>query len=225
MVGVGYFLGTAFIWLLHEDYHVLIYLTQTAFTEFRTRYFGVDRMNRVPSMIPWYISGFPINSTPSPDPFNPNLPQHTKIYQRIVGSINWLAPYTKPGISPVPTFLASYSTNPSHQHYRPSIHAHKNIYSTSDYGISYYLNACSTFQAFNHFPVTIAKRPTTTPLHPPRSRATISLHSAMHAGVKNLATLSLMTPLLNYSSSGRSLAMSYATRMTPSHGNPYSKSK
>ena len=104
---VDYFVGTAFTWLRHDkDNHVSVYLTQTAFTKFSAHQFYVDRMNRVPNTPP-YRSGIPNNSIPSPDPSDPDVPRQTKVYQRIVGSINWLATCTQPDISPVLAFLAS----------------------------------------------------------------------------------------------------------------------
>jgi len=107
MGDVYYVLGTAFTWLRHnKDNNVSVHLTQTAFTKFSAHRFGVDRMNRVPSMTP-YWSGIHIDSIPSPDPSDPDLPRQTKVYQRIVGSINWLATCTQPDISPVLAFLAS----------------------------------------------------------------------------------------------------------------------
>jgi len=135
MGGVDYFLGTAFTWLCHDkDNHVYVHLTQTAFTEFSAHRFGVDRMNNIPNMTP-YRSGIPIDSIPNPDPSDLDLPQRTKVYQRIVGPITWLATCTRPDISPVLIFLATYSTQPSHQHYKAAIHALKYLYSTSEYGI------------------------------------------------------------------------------------------
>ena len=115
MGDVDYFLGTVFTWLHHDNEHVSAHLTQTAFTEFSAHRFGVDRMNRVPNMTP-YQSGMPIDSIPGADPSDPNHPRRTKIYRRIVGSINWLVTCTRPYISPALTFLASYSNNPSHQY-------------------------------------------------------------------------------------------------------------
>ena len=152
MGDVDYFLGTAFTLLRHgADNHVSVHLTQTAFTEFSAHRFGVGRMNRIPNMTP-YRSGIPIDSIPSPDPSDPDLPRRTKVYQRIVGSINWLATCTRPDISPVLTSLASYSNQPSHHHYKAAIHALKYLYSTSKYGIIFSSKASSTMQAHNHFP-------------------------------------------------------------------------
>jgi hypothetical protein len=55
-------------------------------------------------------------------------------------------------VSPVLSFLASYSTSPSHGHYQAALYALKYLYSTADYGISFHSDASNTIQAFNHFP-------------------------------------------------------------------------
>ena len=96
---------------------------------------------------------YPIDSIAPPDADDPDLPRRTKVYQGIIGSINWLATCTRPDVLPVLSFLASYNTNPSHQHYKSAIHALKYLYSTSEYGISFHSeDATNTLQAFNHFP-------------------------------------------------------------------------
>jgi hypothetical protein len=151
MGDVDYFLGTAFTWKRLPDDHVSVHLGQSAFTEFTGHRFGVDKMNMTPNMTP-YRSGYPIDSIDSADPADPDLKRRTKVYQSIVGSINWLATCTRPDIAPALTFLASYSLAPSHQHYKSAIHALKYLMSTSEYGISYHSNACQSLQAFNHFP-------------------------------------------------------------------------
>ena len=151
MGDVDYFLGTAFTWLRHDTGHISVHMAQTAFTEFTAHRFGVDRMKRVPNMSP-YRSGLPIDSLPPPDPSDPDLERRTKVYQSIVGSINWLAQCTRPDIAPALTFLASYLQAPSAQHYKAAIHALKYLFSTSEYGISFHSDAPSTLQAYNHFP-------------------------------------------------------------------------
>lgn len=151
MGDVDYFLGSAFLWQRHSNGHVSVHLSQSAFTEHTAHRFGLDRFKRVPNMTP-YRSGLPIDSLPSPAPDDPDLKRRTKVYQGIVGSINWLAQCTRPDVSPALTFLASYSNAPSAQHYQAAIHVLKYLYSTSDYGISYHSDACNTIQAFNHFP-------------------------------------------------------------------------
>lgn len=99
-----------------------------------------------------YRSGLPIDSIAPPDKTDPDLKRRTKVYQSIVGCINWLATCTRPDVSPVLSFLASYSNARSHQHYKSAIHLLKYIYSTADYGISFHSNDSNTLQAFNHFP-------------------------------------------------------------------------
>ena len=151
MGDVDFFLGTAFTWKRHESGHLSVHLCQSAFAEYTAHRFGVDKMNRTPNMTP-YRSGMPIDSIPPPDPNDPDGPRRKKVYQSIVGSINWLACCTRPDIAPCLTFLASYLQAPSHQHYKSAIHALRYIYSTAEYGISYHSDARSTLQAFNHFP-------------------------------------------------------------------------
>lgn len=148
---VDWFLGTAFTWKRHEDGHLSLLLSQSAFTEFTAHRFAVDRIKPVPNMTP-YRSGLPIDSIPEAPPDDPDQKRRTKVYQSIVGCINWLATCTRPDISPALTFLASYNQRPSHGHYQAALHALKYLYSTADYGISYHSNASNTIQAFNHFP-------------------------------------------------------------------------
>jgi len=151
MGDVDYFLGTAFTWKRREGGHLSVHLSQAAFTDHTAHRFGVDRMNPVPNMTPWR-SGLPIDSIANPDPEDPDLKRRTKVYQGIVGSINWLATCTRPDIAPALTFLATYNQSPSSQHYKSAIHALKYLYSTSTYGISFHSDADNTLHAYNHFP-------------------------------------------------------------------------
>ena len=151
MGDVDYLLGTAFTWKRHTNGELSAFLSQTAFTEYMAHRFAVDTMTPVPNMTP-YRSGLPIDAIPPPNPKDPDLKRRTKCYQSMVGCINWLATCTRPDVSPVLTFLASYSTNPAHQHYKAALHVIKYLLSTSDYGISFHSHATSTVQAFNHFP-------------------------------------------------------------------------
>jgi hypothetical protein len=108
-------------------------------------------MNKTPNMTP-YRSGHPIDSIPLSDENNPDLPRRQKVYQSIVGSINWLASNTHPDVAPALTFLASYMQRPSHQHYKAAIHVLKYLHSTNEYGLSYHSDSTNMLQAFNHFP-------------------------------------------------------------------------
>ena len=151
MGDADFFLGTAFTYLRHDDGNLSVHLSQSAFTEHTAHRFGIDSMTRVPNMTPWR-SGLPIDSIPAADESDPDFKRRTKVYQSLVGSINWLAMCSCPDVSPVLTFLASYSHAPSHQHYKAAIHCLKYLYSTSTHGISYHSECESTLQAFNHFP-------------------------------------------------------------------------
>jgi len=151
MGDVDYFLGSAFLWKRHANGHVSVHMSQSAFTEHTAHRYGLDKFQRVPNMTP-YRSGLPIDSLPPADANDPDLKRRTKLYQGIVGSINWLAQCTRPDVAPALTFLASYSHAPSAQHYQAALHVLKYLSSTSEYGISYHSDACNTLQAFNHFP-------------------------------------------------------------------------
>jgi len=151
MGDVEYFLGTAFTWIRHDNDHLSVHLSQSAFTEYTGQRFGVDKYNRTPNMSP-YRSGYPIDSIPNSDPHDPDLKRRTKIFQRIIGCINWLACCTRPDVSPALTFLSSYNMAPHHQHYKAAIHVLKYLLSTSEYGISFHSDASQSLQAFNHFP-------------------------------------------------------------------------
>ena len=99
-----------------------------------------------------YRSGKPIDSIPDADPTDPDLKRRMKVYQSILGSINWLATCTRPDIAPALTFLSTYIQAPHEQHYKAAIWALRYLYSTAEYGISFHSSASTTVQAFNHFP-------------------------------------------------------------------------
>jgi hypothetical protein len=125
---VDYFLGSAFNWKRHSDGNLSVLLTQSAFVEYSAHRFAIDKLNPVPNMTP-YRSGMPIDAIPAPDPKDPDQKRRTKCYQAIVGCINWLATCTRPDVAPALTFLASYNTNPSYQHYKSALHVLKYLYS------------------------------------------------------------------------------------------------
>ena len=151
MVNVEYFLVTAFTWLQHADGNISVHLCQSSFTEFTAQNISVHTANKVSNMTP-YHSEFPINSIPPIDPLDPDLPRWKKIYQIIVGCINWLATCTCPDIAPALPFLASYSNAPHPKHYKVAVHTLKYLTITDEYGISFHSKSSSTIQAFNHFP-------------------------------------------------------------------------
>ena len=148
---VNYFLGTAFTWLQQKDDNISVHIFQSAFTEFTAHRLSVQSTNKVPNMTP-YRSGFPIDSIPPVDIINTDLTRGRQFYQSIVGCINWLVTCTRPEISLVLTFLASYRNDPHPQHYKATVHAIKYLRSTNEYGISFHSESSSTIQAFNNFP-------------------------------------------------------------------------
>jgi hypothetical protein len=151
MGDVDYFLGTAFTWKRWDDGHLSVHMGQNAFVEYLGHRFALTNFVPVPNMTP-YRSGLPIDAIPSPNPKEPDFKRRRKLYQSIVGCINWLAVCTRPDVSPALTFLASYSTAPHIQHYKAALHVVKYLISTADYGISFHSNAGHTTQAYNHFP-------------------------------------------------------------------------
>lgn len=151
MGDVDFFLGTAFTWKRMNDGNISVHLSQATFTEHLAHRFSVDTMNITPNMTP-YRSGLPIDSIQASDPNDPDLTRRRKVYQSIVGSINWLATNTRPDVAPALTFLASYMQLPSLQHYKAAIHVLKYLHSTSEYGLSYHSDSTQTLQAYNHFP-------------------------------------------------------------------------
>ena len=146
-----FFLGTAFTWRRHNYGNLSVHLSQAAFAEHTAHMFGVAGMARVPNMTPWR-SGLPIDLIAAADESEPDFKRRRKVYQSLVGSINWLAMCSRPDVSPVLTFLASYAQAPACQHYKAAIHCLKYLYSTSTFGISYHSDCAATLQAFNHFP-------------------------------------------------------------------------
>ena len=112
---------------------------------------SVQSANKVPNMTP-YRSGFSIYSIPPVDPLDPDLNRQQKVYQIIVGCINWIATCTRPDIAPVLKSLASYRNSPHPQYYKAAVYALKYLKSTNEYGISFHSDSSATIQSFNHFP-------------------------------------------------------------------------
>ena len=96
-----------------------------------------------------YRSGFPIDSIPPVNPLDPDPPHQKRVYQNIVGCINWLETCTRLDIAHELIFLSSYRNSPHPQHYKEAVHALKYPTSTNEYLHS---KSSSKIQAFNHFP-------------------------------------------------------------------------
>eukprot|EP00804_Cyclotella_cryptica_P030501 CCRYP_008547-RA/>CCRYP_008547-RA protein AED:0.40 eAED:0.59 QI:0/-1/0/1/-1/1/1/0/288 len=221
---VDYFLGTAFTWKRHADGELSAFLSQTAFTEYMAHRFAVDTINPVLNMTP-YRSGLLIDAIPPPDPKDPDLKRRTKCYQSMVGCINWLAACTRPDVSPVLTFLASYSQNPAHQHYKAALHVIKYLLSTSEYGISYHSHATSTVQAFNHFPHHHDREAYSDATPPPPPSDCRNLTAFSDACWGHSAPPSKAAPLSNCLNLDPSLGSSLAAPVVLSPGSQFARSK
>jgi hypothetical protein len=136
-----------------------------------------------------------MDSIAPPPKDDPDQKCRTKVYQSIVGCINWLATCTRPDIAPCLTFLASYNNCPSHEHYKSALYALKYLYSTADYDISYHSVTTSPASPVFLTPV----------------------------GVANLATPFLMVLPSSYSNITASPVMSSAKQGDQSAGNPSGK--
>ena len=101
-----------------------------------------------------YRSGVPIDSTaPSTDDDDsPAQLQRTAAYQSLIGSIGWLSTSTRPDLSAVHSFLASYSNKPSAGHMKAALYALHYIHSTHDYGISFTSDSVAPMHSYIHFP-------------------------------------------------------------------------
>ena len=146
----NYLLGAAFNWIQRDDGRISVHLCQLAFTKFTALRLSFHTANKVPNMTP-FSSGFTTDSILPVDSLDPDLPCCKKVYQSIVGFINCLATCTRPDISPVLKFLASYSNFLYQQHYKAAVHALNYLTRTNEYGISFHSKSSSTIHAFNNF--------------------------------------------------------------------------
>ena len=227
MGDVDFFLGTSFTWRRRDDGHLAVHLCQRAFTEFVAHRFGVDQMHRCQTMTP-YHSGLPIDAIPSLDEGDPDQARRTKVCQRLVESINWLATCARPDIAPLLTFLATYNQRPSAQHYRLAIEGLRYLYLTADYGISFHSDADSTMRAFNQFPHhhnAEAYGDATPPFRHFLTSVTTSLHTATHAGAASLETLSKMVCPWSSSNTAACLGSSSAAVVARSPGRVFAKNR
>ncbi len=110
---VDWFLGKHFQWSCHDN-KVSVHLSQTGFAAHLVEDNNIHTQNINPDATP-YHSGLPIDACPESDEADdcPALLGRKKRYQSVVGSIGWLAPSTRPDLSPSHSFLSSYNNKPS----------------------------------------------------------------------------------------------------------------
>jgi hypothetical protein len=108
---VEWFLGVHFSWQITPT-SVAVHLNQSGFASNLDESFFRDSRDPTTTATP-YRSGVPIDSiAPSTDANNsPAQIRLKEAYQSLIGSIGWLAHTTRPDLSAVHSFLASYSTS------------------------------------------------------------------------------------------------------------------
>jgi hypothetical protein len=145
-------LGIHFAWCITSN-SVLFHLNQSGFAANLVESFFQDSRNVSPTATP-YRSGAPIDSiAPSTDDDNsPAQLQRTAAYQSLIGSIGWLSSSTRPDLSAVHSFLASYSNKPSVGHMKAALYALHYIHSTHDYGIAFTSDSVAPMHSYIHFP-------------------------------------------------------------------------
>jgi hypothetical protein len=143
-----------------------------------------------------YRSGVLIDSiAPSTDDNDsPAQLQGTAAYQSLIGSIGWLSTSTRPDLSEVHSFLASYSNKPSVGHMKAALYALHYIHSTHDYGISFTSDSVASMHSYIHFPPSTDLEAYTDALPP-------TLTNSSTVGVRKLVMWSLMAPCSLYSNS------------------------
>ena len=194
-----FFLGQTFNWTRKANGDVDVLIHQQAFTEHLGTRFGLDNATRTPNMTP-YRSGIPITSLPKPDKGDPDQKRRTTVYQSLVGCLNWLAVSTRPDLSTVVAFLASFMNNPSQAHYTSAIYALRYALSSSSYGISFQSNAKAILESFSDSPTHTTKRRIPTPYPHSQTNATNLRPTAMLAGETKSVTRSPTAPLSTSSS-------------------------
>ena len=120
---VEWFLGIHFAWRITPT-SVSVHLNQSGFAANLVESFFQDSRNVTPTATP-YRSGVPIDSiAPSTDDDDsPAQLRRTAAYQSLIGSIGWLSSSTRPDLSAVHSFLASYSNKPSTGHMKAALYA------------------------------------------------------------------------------------------------------
>ena len=158
---------------------VAVHLNQSGFASNLVESFFGDTRNPTPTATP-YRNGVPIDSiAPSTDADDsPAQIRRKEAYQSLIGSIGWLAHTTRPDLSAVHSFLASYSNKPAVGHMKAALYALHYIHSTHDYGISFTSEAMAPMHCYIHFPPSTDVEAYTDAIPPtPETSSTLSSYS------------------------------------------------
>jgi hypothetical protein len=118
---------------------------------------------------------------------SPSQLWRTAAYQSLIGSIGWLSCSTRPDLSAVHSFLASYSNKPSVGHMKAALYTLHYIHSTYDYGISFTSDSVAPMHSTTSRLIPILNHPLQLPLPP-------FLLTVMRVGGRRLVVLLLMVP-------------------------------
>jgi hypothetical protein len=149
---VSLFLGTEFTWVIHEDGHLTVSLTQQSFAETLIESLGIETSGTSTFTTP-YRSGHSIDSIPHISMSASDRDKLRLKYQSLVGSLNWLAHTTRPDLSTAVSLLAQHQSNPSPGHYESACYVAKYLACTKSLGIYFTSRKRSTLESFLHFPV------------------------------------------------------------------------
>jgi hypothetical protein len=149
---VSLFLGTEFSWVIHEDRHLTVSLTQQLFIENLCESLDIKSVHTSHFTTPFRLN-HAIDSVIH-ESMSPRDRDDLRLkYQSLVGSLNWLAHTTRPDLSTVVSLLAQHQNNPSPGHYEAAIYVTQYLAHTKTLGI--YFTSCrrSALESFLHFPV------------------------------------------------------------------------
>jgi hypothetical protein len=149
---VSLFLGTEFSWVIHEDSHVTVSLTQQSFIETLIDSLGISSTHAAHFTTP-FCSGHIIDSIVREDMPSSARDELRLKYQSLVGSLNWLAHTTRPDLSTVVSILAQHQSDPSPGHYEAALFVIQYLVDTKDLGIYFTSRRRSTLESFLHFPI------------------------------------------------------------------------
>jgi hypothetical protein len=200
---VEWFLGIHFAWRITSD-SISVRLNQSGFAANLVESFFQDSRNMTPTATP-YRSGVPNDSiAPSTDDDDsPAQLRRTATYQSLIGSIGWLSSSTRPYLSAVHFFIASYSNKSLVGHMKGALYALHYIHSTHDDGISFTSDSVAPMHSYIHFPPSTDTEAYTDALPPTLTKSsTLSSYSDVCWGLQigNAVADGTLLPLFKFRS-------------------------
>ena len=153
MGSVNHFLGIAFThqWT-HNQTELSIYMNQSACIEALLADNNLTSPHMRETATP-YRNGLPIDKI-KPQTYSPQHQQHlTTNFQRIIGSLQWLAQCTRPDIATVTNILSQYNHDPTEGHLNHCKHVLRYLKGSSHLGIGFTSCCDSELTSFLKFPL------------------------------------------------------------------------